>query len=215
MIRKFKVHFIKVILETINTKFENEPIYIKIENRNEMIVNCLLDIDYKIKKKHNAQDIDEFLESNWKTIFSIDITSKNNNYPKDYNRLVIEKLYEDKKENVTKILDMKVKICLKYFRKDPDVFEKPEYACLVGIEKKFDNLKENLKIQYKDDYINSYIKLIKRFENIKEEPNPKSGKERRIRGIKRTRGVRRKKRAKEIVVLKRIIKDESIDSSYY
>lgn len=212
MIKKFKVYFINVILDTINTKFEDEPIYIQIKSRNEIIeVNRLLDIDNKIKIKHNANDIDEFLESNCKTIFSIDISSKNNNYPKDYNRLVIKQLYDEKKEKVTKILDMKVKKCLKYFRKDPDVFGKPEYECLDGIEKKFDDLKENLKNDNDNYYMNNYIDLINEFENIGKQ-NPKSGKERRIRGIKRRREVRRevrrKKRGRKIILLNRIrIKD--------
>jgi hypothetical protein len=87
---------------------------------------------------------------------------------------VIEKLYQDNLTNVTCILDKTFLECLKYFRKDKDVFDNEEYSCLNGIEKNFEEIPKNFRKEGHDDkYINMVIDLINNFEIIYENKMPR------------------------------------------
>ena len=146
---KFKVYFINTLLEQINSEIKKINLSIKIGDQ-EYKVDGLLDIEKKKKK-----------------IYRI--------YPKNYNKLVIEKLYKENITKVTCILDKKVSYCLKYFRKDDkDMMNNKEYTCLKGIEEKYEDLSNYLKNKgHEDKYINDMKKLIKDLEKIYKEKIPK------------------------------------------
>ena len=174
---KFKVYFINTLLEQINSEIKKINLSIKIGDQ-EYKVDELLDIDQKKVKNINVKEIRQFLNNNLKEVFSFDISNKYKNYPKNYNKLVIEKLYKENITNVTCILDKKVSKCLKYFRKDDkDMFNNKEYSCLKGIEEKYEDLSNYLKNKgHEDKYINDIKKLINDLENIYEAKTPRKTK---------------------------------------
>ena len=170
---KFKVYFINTLLEQINSEIKKINLSIKIGDQ-EYKVDELLDIDQKKVKNINVKEIRQFLNNNLKEVFSFDISNKYKNYPKNYNKLVIDKLYEENRTNVTCILDKKVIECLKFFKKDEDEFLYEENSCLKGIEKRFESLPQYLKKKgFKDDYIKQFIEIIKDFENIFDKKSPR------------------------------------------
>lgn len=174
---KFKVYFINTLLEQINSEIKKINLSIKIGNQ-EYKVDELLDIDQKKVKNINVEEIRQFLNSNLKEVFSFDISNKYKNYPKNYNKLVIEKLYKENITNVTCILDKKVSKCLKYFRKDDkDMLNNKEYSCLKGIEEKYEDLSNYLKNKgHEDKYINDFKNLINDLENIYGAKTPRKAK---------------------------------------
>ena len=171
---KFKVYFINTLLEQINSEIKKINLSIKIGDQ-EYKVDGLLDIDQKKVKNINVEEIRKFLNSNLKEVFSFDISNKYRIYPKNYNKLVIEKLYKENITKVTCILDKKVSYCLKYFRKDDkDMMNNKEYTCLKGIEEKYEDLSNYLKNKgHEDKYINDMKKLIKDLEKIYKEKIPR------------------------------------------
>ena len=174
---KFKVYFINTLLEQINSEIKKINLSIKIGDQ-EYKVDELLDIDQKKVKNINVEEIRQFLNSNLKEVFSFDISNKYKNYPKNYNKLVIEKLYKENITNVTCILDKKVSKCLKYFRKDDkDMLNNKEYSCLKGIEEKYEDLSNYLKNKgHEDKYINDFKNLINDLENIYGAKTPRKAK---------------------------------------
>ena len=174
MIVKFKVYFINTLLEKINSEIKKVNLSIKIGDK-EYKVDELLDIKQKKVKNINVGEIRQFLNSNLKEVFSFDISDKYKNYPKNYNKLVIEELYKENITNITCILDIKVSKCLKYFRKDDkEMLNNNNYSCLKGIEEKYENLSNYLKNKGQEEkYINDFKKLIKDLENIYEAKKPR------------------------------------------
>lgn len=158
---KFKVYFVNTLLRQINSEIKKNNLSIKIGDQIYK-VDGLLEINQKKVKNINVEEIRNFFNSILKKIFSFDISDKYKIYPKNYNKLVIEKLYKENIKNVTCILDKKVSECLKYFRKDDkDMFNNKQYFCLKGIEKKFEDLPNYLKNKgHEDKYINEFKKLI-------------------------------------------------------
>jgi len=174
---KFKVYFINILLDQINSEIKKINLSIKIEDQIYKIEG-LLDISQKKVKNITVEEIRQFLKSYLKEVFSFDISDKYKNYPKNYNKLVIEKLYKEKISNVTCILDKKVSECLKFFRKDDEkILNNKEYSCLKGIEEKFEALTNYLKNKgHEDEYIKDFKKLIKDLENIYDEKSPRKTK---------------------------------------
>lgn len=173
MIRKYKIYYIESARIKINSQLQKAPISIEI-NGKKYKANQILKFNQDIAKNINVLEMRKFMNNDLKTIFSVDISDIYKNYPKNFNQLLIKKLYEENISNVTCILDIKVSDSLKYFRKDRDVFLNQEYACLKGIEKRFDSLPQYLsKKGHKDDYINKFFNLIKNFENIIEKRGPR------------------------------------------
>lgn len=171
---KFKVYFINTLLDQINSEIKKINLSIKIEDQIYKIEG-LLDISQKKVKNITVEEIRKFLKSNLKEVFSFEISIKYKNYPKNYNKLVIEKLYKEKISNVTCILDKNVSECLKFFRKDDkEILKNKEYSCLKGIEEKFEDLTNYLKNKgHEDEYIKDFKKLIKDLENIYDEKSPR------------------------------------------
>ena len=166
MIRKSKINIIETARGQINSKLQKTPISIEI-NGKKYKANQLLKIDQDIAKNTNVLEMRKFLNNPLKTNFSVEISKKYTNFPKNYNKLVIDKLYEEKKTNVTCILDIITLEGLKYYRNEVDALSKIENSCLKGIEQKFKMLPKYFKEKgKKDEYINNFIEIIKNLENI-------------------------------------------------
>lgn len=166
MIRKSKINIIETFREKINSELQKTPISIEI-NGKKIKANQLLKINQDIAKNINVLEMREFLNNPLKTNFSVEISKKYTNFPKNYNKLVIDKLYEEKKTNVTCILDIITLEGLKYYRNEVDALSKIENSCLKGIEQKFKMLPKYFKEKgKKDEYIINIIEIIKNLENI-------------------------------------------------
>ena len=173
MIRKFKRYSIETFLNKINSELKAAPVFIEF-NGKKYKANKLVKINHKFAKNITVNEIRNFLNDKIKTTLSVDISDLYKKYPKNYNQLVIEKLYEENKTNVTCILEKSGLECIKYFRKDEDAFFNEENSCLNGIEKRYENLPQYLRNKgFKEDYIIIYIELIKDFENINEKKSPR------------------------------------------
>ena len=173
LLRKFKIYNIETFRTKINSELKTTPVFIE-NNGKKYEAKKLLKINQKFAKDITVNEARNFLNNKIKTIFSVDISGLYKNYPKNYNQLVIEKLYKENKTNVTCILEKSVLECIKYFRKDKDAFSNEENSCLKGIERRYESLPQDLRKKgFKDDYIKSFFKIIKDFENIIEKKSPR------------------------------------------
>ena len=140
-----------------NKRYENESIKL-LNIRQKQIVDTTVDGNQKL------------LNTKIRDFFSDDISSIYTSQPSDFNSLLINKIYQiDYEKKVTSILDKTFLECLKYFRKDKDIdiIYDDNYKCLEGLEKGFDEIKNQLKKKNNDEeYINNFIKLIKDFDKI-------------------------------------------------
>jgi hypothetical protein len=173
MLRKFKIYNIETFRTKINSELKTTPVFIE-NNGKKYEAKKLLKINQEFAKNITVNEARNFLNNKIKTIFSVDISDLYKNYPKNYNKLVIEKLYEENKTNVTCILEKSGLECIKYFRKDKDAFSNEENSCLSGIEKRYERLPKDLRKKgFKDDYIKKFFEIIKDFENIIEKKSPR------------------------------------------
>ena len=173
MLRKFKIYNIETFRTKINSELKKTPVFIE-NNGEKYEAKKLLKINQEFAKDITVNEARNFLNNKIKTIFSVDISDLYKNYPKNYNKLVIEKLYEENKTNVTCILEKSGLECIKYFRKDKDAFSNEENSCLSGIEKRYESLPKDLRKKgFKDDYIKKFFEIIKDFENIIEKKSPR------------------------------------------
>ena len=169
MIRKFKVLLKDKLLEHINNIIKKDiNLSINIDDK-EYKVDCLLNIRQEQIINTNINENIEFLNKLLKEIFSDEINGKYRNFPKNYNKKVIEELYKtENNQNVTRVLDMTFLECVKFFRKEENLIDNEDYECLRGLEKIYENLSNHLKEDDKNDskFINKFTDLIKDFENI-------------------------------------------------
>ena len=173
MIRKFKIYNIDTFITKINSELKKTPVFIE-NNGKKYKANKLKKINYDFAKNITVNEIRNFLNNKLKTILSVDISNLYKNYPKNYKQLVIKKLYEENKTNVTCILEKTGLECIKYSRKDEDAFFNEENSCLNGIEKRYENLPQYLRKKgFQEDYIKNFIELIKDFENIIKKKSPR------------------------------------------
>jgi len=103
------------------------------------------------------------------------ISDEYSTYPKDFNKRVLQKLYEN--ESFKEILDQKIldciNHCIKYCIKNENKKEEIENSCLKGFEKKFKARLDDLKTKYEQAYIDSINKLITEIEVIYKKKKPK------------------------------------------
>lgn len=169
MIRKFKVLLKDKLLIHINDIIKEDiNLSIIIGNKPQKVFD-IKNINQKQIINTNVEENIEFLNKPLKEIFSVKISGKYKNFPKNYNEIVIEELYKaENNQNIIRVLNKTFLECIKYFRKDTDVIENEDYACLRGLEKIYENLPEHLNEDDKNDekFIKMFTELINNFENI-------------------------------------------------
>ena len=176
-VRKVKAFLKDSLVRKINSEIQKS---INIDGK-EYKVNGLLDINQEQTTNTNVGENLRLFKCELKDFFSVGISNKYKNYPKNFNKLIIEKLYQENLTNVTCILDKTFLDSLKYFRKDKDVYNNEEYSCLKGIEKDFEDLPKNFRKKGHDNrYINMVIDLINNFEQKYYEKKPRQKKNKEI-----------------------------------
>ena len=167
-VRKFKVIMKDALLDLINSKIKENINLTLFIGQKEFVVDGLLNISQKQIISTNVMDNRQLLDKTIREIFSDEIAQNFRRYPKNYNKIVIDKIYEiENEEKIIPILDMKFIDCIKYFRKEPNYMDDERFFCLKGLEKKFENLSIDLINEGNDEkYINMLFDLIYNFENI-------------------------------------------------
>jgi hypothetical protein len=178
-VRKVKVYLKDALFRKINSEIKKNKISINV-NGKEYKIDGLLEINQEQTINTTVGGNLSLFKTELKDYFSV-ISNKYKNYPKNFNKLIIEKLYEENMENVTCILDKTFLNSLKYFRKDKDVYDNEEYSCLKGIEKDFEDLPKKFRKEGHDDrYINMVIDLINRYEKIYYNKTPRDKNSKKI-----------------------------------
>ena len=183
MIRKVKVITKNALKDHINSKCkqtfsENRTISI---NGKKYIIQ-LLNIKHDKVKQTNVKFNQNMLNEKVGDFFSEEVSSNYSNHPKNFNELLIHKLYElEKAKEITDIFEKTYLECLKYFRMDKDVYNNPKYSCLKGLEKYFQGLEENLLLEgYDREYINKLKDLINNFEIVYREKKARKPRKNKI-----------------------------------
>lgn len=173
MIRKSKILVKDSLLEHINSQIKSEMNLSVIIDGKEY-KNCkLLNIRPDNLIFLDAIEDKNLLKKKIRDILSDDISEKFHNYPKNYNKIIIDKIYEmENTENITRILDATFLKSIQFIRKDSSIFGEEEYSFLSGLERIFEN---SLKKKNKEkDYIEKLFYLIKNFEIILEKKIPRT-----------------------------------------
>ena len=156
VIRRFKVQFINNLLQYVNSLF-------KINNygKSKTPINIIKKINSIFVKSINKEDNLKWLDTKLKDIFSQQISTKLSNFDMDYNKKLLERIYEKNEEkNVIKILQKTIKDMLFiYINNDPEN-EYPGFKTLKDDIKKFNDLGET------EAYIEMYDLVAKSFEMI-------------------------------------------------
>ena len=179
-VRKVKVLFKNALLEFINSKMKNIQVIVEIKGK-KYIASELLNIRPKLIEDININANKTLLVTPIKNILSDNISGAYKNYPKDYNKIVIEKIFENEDNKILKnILNMTFLECLKYYRKNEEIISNDKYDCLKGLEKKYENLPNLLKkgVNNSDEeYEKGIFNLIDNFDKIYIKKTPRTKKE--------------------------------------
>ena len=179
-VRKVKVLFKNALLEFINSKMKNIQVIVEIKGK-KYIASELLNIRPKLIEDININANKTLLVTPIKNILSDNISGAYKNYPKDYNKIVIEKIFENEDNKILiNILNMTFLECLKYYRKNEEIISNDKYDCLKGLEKKYENLPNLLKKGVNDsdeEYEKGIFNLIDNFDKIYIKKTPRTKKE--------------------------------------
>lgn len=121
-------------------------------------------ISQKNKVKSTVNIDKSFFDKNLKDIFSENISGRFNNFPKTYNKTLIESLLneedEEKKSYFIELFNITFSDCLDYFMDNKNNNKKLEGFI------KFSSIKESLIQQEGKNYIDAFIYFLKNFKNI-------------------------------------------------
>ena len=145
ILKKFRTIIIYGITEFLNEKIKED-----------FPKDKILKIPYKLISDTTIKGDIEFINKTLKDIFSSEISEKYKTKDRNYNKILIQKMYE--KEKYKKLLDKTIKECIKQIKNEDD-------EILKGLKGKF-NVKIYLK---KEKPNNSYVvKVDKMFRNYEE-----------------------------------------------
>ena len=134
-VRRIKVLFKNALFEFINSKIKNLNLIVEI-NGKIYIVYELLNIKPKRVEDTNIISNLILFDTQIMDFLSEDISDKFTKYPKNYNKVVIDKILENaNNQNLIDILNMTYLDCLKYYRKDEEIINDDNYSCLKRIRK--------------------------------------------------------------------------------
>ena len=158
---------------------KNIQVIVEIKGK-KYIASELLNIRPKLIEDININANKTLLVTPIKNILSDNISGAYKNYPKDYNKIVIEKIFENEDNKILKnILNMTFLECLKYYRKNEEIISNDKYDCLKGLEKKYENLPNLLKkgVNNSDEeYEKGIFNLIDNFDKIYFKKTPRTKK---------------------------------------
>ena len=161
--KKCKNIVLKSILEFINGKIK-EQYTNKIGHGKFKKELKILDQEKKVKSTISFEK--SFINKTLKEIFSSDISARFYNFPRNYNKLMIESLIEDideeRRKYFIKLFDITFIDCLKYFREDKEALKIGE---LNGL-KQISSIKEELIMEHGTEYFETFINYLQNFEDI-------------------------------------------------
>ena len=161
--KKCKNIVLKSILEFINGKIR-EQYHNKIGHG--MFKKELKILNQEKKVKSTISFEKSFINKTLKEIFSSDISARFYNFPRNYNKLMIESLIEDideeRRKYFIKLFDITFIDCLKYFSEDKEALKIGE---LTGL-KKISAIKEELIKEHGNEYFEKFINYLQNFEDI-------------------------------------------------
>ena len=124
----------------------------------------ILDQEKKVKSTVSFEK--SFINKTLKEIFSSDISARFYNFPRNYNKIMIESLLEDideeRRKYFIKLFDITFIDCLKYFREDKEALKIGE---LNGL-KQISSIKEELIMEHGTEYFETFINYLQNFEDI-------------------------------------------------
>ena len=154
LVLKYVMEFIN---EKIKEKYKNNIGHGKFKKELK-----ILDQKFKVNTKISVEK--SFLTKTLREIFSGDISSKNNNLPKEFNKVLIEALLEDnndveRKLYFNKLFNITFLDCLKYFRED-------KKACIEELKgfKTVSDIKDILIRESGQEYVDILIVHLKAYE---------------------------------------------------
>ena len=161
--KKCKNIVLKSILEFINGKIK-EQYNNKIGHGKFKKELKILDQEKKVKSTVSFEK--SFINKTLKEIFSGDISARFYNFPRNYNKIMIESLLEDideeRRKYFIKLFDITFIDCLKYFREDKEALKIGE---LNGL-KQISSIKEELIMEHGTEYFETFINYLQNFEDI-------------------------------------------------
>ena len=164
--RKVKTKLFDSILVVMNDSTEEVVVENPKKNskKQKTVKPFFVKIDQKIIKETKVEDNQQLFKTKLKDIFSNDVSKKYENLGLDYNKNLIQKMYEENIQKKTiKILERTFLDCLKHFRGSQ------YYEELAGLEKEYKNVINDLKNKGEtDEYIEIFKELVGRFEEYYE-----------------------------------------------
>ena len=150
----------EILLNLIYIHYDNSCFNINIMKKKSKNINMIKIIPSDHIKLTSKTDTIAWLNSRIKNIFSQKISSKITTFHSDYNKKLINKIYEEKKEiKVINILDKTIReMWLIYINNDDESY--PGFTKLKDDIIKLKNMGEN------ECYINLYIQIAQKFEEI-------------------------------------------------
>ena len=164
--RKLKTKLFESILIILNASIKK----VQIENPKKYSKKILyakdffLKVDQEIIKDINVENNKKLLKTQLKDIFSKNVSKKVERFGLDYNKKLVEKIYNEKiQEKTIAILDKTFLECLEHFRGSKF------YKELEGLENEYKNVIKGLRdIGESEEYIEIFEDLAKRFEDYYE-----------------------------------------------
>ena len=177
MTKKLKQLLINSILNFVNTVLieeEKDTSTLKRKKDSKWKVNltpCLVKIDQNIIGNIKVEYNKNLLNLSLKEIFSNDITSKITSLSKDFNKKIIDEIYQNnQKERTIKILNMTLAQCIDHLN------SKEYYPELQGLENEYENIINKLKDSGEtNEYIELFKDLFYRFEEFYNNKRIKKG----------------------------------------
>jgi hypothetical protein len=155
------------LLDFINSKIKFD---MKLSTilKEEKKYEYLLDINTSELIKPSIEDNKRLQKKKLKDIFEVEISGKCRKYDKNHNKNLIQKIYEiEEGKEIKAMLEINFLDCWRYYRKDENYLNNKKYACLKGLELKFDNLRERLIEEGEDEeYIDMLFDFIYKYDKI-------------------------------------------------
>ena len=158
MTRKFKRVFFESILNFIKSSMKKVQ-----TSANKYIKPSLLKIKQHFISDTNVNFNKDLIQKKLRQIFSNNVSNKYSNYGLDYNRKLIEKIYNEKiQTKVIGILEMTFLECLEHIRGSK------YYEQLEGLENVYEIVIKELENKENDEYMANFKEFVNRFEQYYE-----------------------------------------------
>lgn len=156
MIIKFKTHFMRSLYNFINSKF-----LINKRLKKTKILWIIKKIEKNQVKQFSKKNLRQWLNKTIKDILYQNLSCKIKNDSQDYNKSLIDKIYEEKKEtDVINILNTKVKDMINIYLNDKNKNEIIHSGFYKGLKTYEDTIKELKENGENEEFFEKYKKIV-------------------------------------------------------